>query len=276
MKRVLSVLLLMSSSLAWAVEPDTHYYELRVYDSNEGKQAKVNDLIAKSGVKYMTKHNINLVGAWVPVDSADDRVITLVSHKDKASAAKSWAAFQADDGWKSELADSSKDGKAVKAITQIYLNATDYSPTVKAANVGKRIFEMRTYVSTPNNLKHLNARFRDHTVKLFEKHGMTNVAYFNIPEDEKLTNEQLLKACSVKGKDSADCKMSDPAAPTALVYFLSHQDEAAMKASFGKFGPDPDWKSALANSEKTAGGPLTVKTGVKSIVLKATDYSPMK
>jgi hypothetical protein len=253
----LSLMLLAIAPYAGAVEPDSRTYELRVYQPNDGKQAATNALIASAGVKAMTKHNIELLGAWTPADAKDDRVITLVGHKPKSDPAANWAAFSADETWKADLAAASKDGKAVKSFLRFTLNATDYSPAVKPANVGNRLFELRTYVATPNNLKHLNARFRDHTVKLFETHGMTNVAYFNVPAADPLTNGQLLKACSAVGKDGCDCKLDDAASPSALVYFLTHTDTNAMKASFGKFGQDPKWKAALTGSEKTAGGPLT-------------------
>jgi hypothetical protein len=49
-----------------------------------------------------------------------------------------------------------------------------------------------------------------------------------------------------------------------------------MKASFGKFGQDPAWTAARQESEKKGGGSLTARNGVKSLLLKATDYSPMK
>src|SRR4029453_345490 len=49
---------------------------------------------------------------------------------------------------------------------------------------GSRGFEMRAYYAAPGKLEDLQARFRDHTVKLFEKHGMTNVGYW-VPVDEK-------------------------------------------------------------------------------------------
>jgi hypothetical protein len=275
-RTILTLALLAFAPFAVAVEPDARTYELRVYTPNEGKQAATNALIAGAGVKAMTRNGIELLGAWTPADAKDDRVITLVGHAPKSDAAKNWAAFSADEGWKADLAAASKDGKAVKSFVRFTLNATDYSPAIKPASVGNRLFELRTYVATPNNLKHLNARFRDHTVKLFETHGMTNVAYFNIPAADPVTNGQLLKACSAAGKDAADCKLDDAASPTALVYFLTHKDADAMKASFGKFGQDPKWKSALTGSEKTAGGPLTAKNGVKSLLLKATEYSPMK
>ena len=100
-------------------------------------------------------------------------------------------------------------------------------------------------MSTPHNLDNLNARFRDHTLKLFEKHGMTNVSYFNLLEGEKTTCGDLLKGCSAMGKDACDVKPDTEAKPLALVYMISHKSQDAAKSSFGKFGQDPDWKAAF-------------------------------
>ena len=58
---------------------------------------------------------------------------------------------------------------------------------------------------------------------------------------------------------------------------LAHQSVEAAKASFDAFRKDPDWIAAKDASEKAAGGSLTVETdGVKSVFLKATDYSPTR
>ena len=113
------------------------------------------------------------------------------------------------------------------------------------------MFELRIYTTTPGNLEALNARFRDHTVALFKKHGMTNIAYWNLMPDQE-------------------------GAENTLVYLLAHSSRHAAKDSFSAFGADPEWKSALKDSEAKAGGPLTVKGGVKSLFIKATDYSPIR
>ena len=65
-----------------------------------------------------------------------------------------------------------------------------------------------------------------------------------------------------------------PNAENTLVYLLAHKDAEAAKASFGEFRKDPDWTAAREASEKEGGGSLTVPNGVKSVFLKATDYSP--
>ena len=119
------------------------------------------------------------------------------------------------------------------------------------AQAGGKVFELRTYTSTPGNLERLHERFRRHTTKLFAKHGMTNVAYFKLPPEQK-------------GADDT------------LVYLLAHKSPEAAKASFGSFGHDPDWLAARKASEAAGGGSLTTPDGVKSRFLVPTDYSPLK
>ena len=131
-------------------------FELRTYTVEKGKQAAVNAFIAKSGVKYMAKHNIELVGAWVPVDAADERIITIVAHKDKATGEKNVAAFMADEEFRTAIGEVMKDGPVIASIARFYLNATDYSPAIKPANVGDRVFEMRTYIATPDAKMKIN------------------------------------------------------------------------------------------------------------------------
>jgi hypothetical protein len=139
----------------------------------------------------------------------------------------------------------------ISKIESTFLAATDYSPEIKPAAGGERVFELRTYTTTSGNLDRLHARFRNHTTKLFEKHGMTNVGYWS----------------PVKNAKGAD---------DTLIYILAHNSLDAAKASFDAFRKDPDWIKAKGDSEKAAGGSLTAKDGVKSVFLKATDYSPIR
>ena len=145
--------------------------------------------------------------------------------------------------------ESEKNGKIVSKIESVLLNATDYSPTPKIEKKGGRIFEMRTYTTPEGKLEDLNARFRNHTLKLFEKHGMENVIYWTKTPDQK-------------------------DAQTSLIYLLAHKDKEAAKKSFEAFRQDPNWLKAKTESEKN--GSLTVQNGVKSEFLVPTDYSPLK
>jgi len=118
------------------------------------------------------------------------------------------------------------------------------SSVVSAADAPQsaRCFEMRTYFAAAGKLDALHARFRDHTTKLFIKHGMTNVGYW-VP------------------KDNTENK---------LVYLLSYPDLAAREASWKAFQADPDWTAARDASE--VAGKLVEK--VDSRFLTLTDFSP--
>ena len=123
-------------------------------------------------------------------------------------------------------------------------NAAAVSPSIARDT---RAFEMRTYYAAPGKLEALNARFRDHTCRLFKKHGMEIVGFW-IPTDKE------------KGAENT------------LVYILAHKSREAAKQSFASFGKDPEWQKARAESE--ANGKLVEK--VESVFLGATDYSPIK
>ena len=114
--------------------------------------------------------------------------------------------------------------------------------TVFAAEKDTRCFEMRTYFAAEGKLDELNARFRDHTCKLFEKHGIVNIGYW-MPLDNP---------------------------ERKLIYLLAYPSREAQKTSWKEFGADPDWKAAAKASE--VNGKLVSK--VESVFLNATDYSP--
>ncbi len=112
--------------------------------------------------------------------------------------------------------------------------------------VETRVFEMRTYYVHPGKMPALHARFRDHTNKLFVKHGMTLIGYWN-PIDEKQAQEKL-------------------------VYILAYPSKAAADKSWADFRKDPDWIAAKKASEKD--GELVAR--YESVFLNPTDYSPIK
>ena len=116
--------------------------------------------------------------------------------------------------------------------------------------VGKsRVFEMRTYHAAEGKVDALHARFRMHTGKLFEKHGMTNIGYW-VPIDQ------------ATGK----------ATTNRLVYILAYPNAEARQAAWKAFQADPEWQKVKADSE--VNGRLVER--VDSVFLSATDYSPIE
>jgi hypothetical protein len=109
-----------------------------------------------------------------------------------------------------------------------------------------RYFEIRTYHTHPGKMPALHARFKNHTIRLFEKHGMTNVGYWS----------------PVTGDD----------AENTLIYILAYPSKEAREKSWKDFLADPDWVKAKAESEKD--GVLVAK--VDSRFMTPTEYSSIK
>jgi hypothetical protein len=114
--------------------------------------------------------------------------------------------------------------------------------TVTAAETDTRVFEMRTYYAAPGRLDDLHARFRDHTTKLFAKHGMTNIGYWTPIENTE----------------------------NKLIYVLAYPSREARDAAWKEFNADPDWQAARKASE--AHGKIVART--ESRFFSATDFSP--
>jgi len=134
------------------------------------------------------------------------------------------------------------------ALTALRLQAADEKAQQAASSAapssGKgRFFEMRTYYAAEGKVDALDARFRDHTNKLFQKHGMDLVGYWH----------------PVEKKD-------------VLVYILAYPSREAREKSWKDFNADPDWKAAKAKSEENG----TLVTKVDSVFMTPTDYSPIK
>ncbi len=106
-----------------------------------------------------------------------------------------------------------------------------------------RYYEMRTYHTYEGKLDALLTRFRDHTVQLFEKHGMTNIGYW-VPVDK----------------------------PNTLIYILSYPSKEARDKSWADFQKDSDWVKARTASE--ANGKIVEK--VDQVFMNPTDFSKLK
>ncbi len=108
----------------------------------------------------------------------------------------------------------------------------------------KPVFELRTYTTHPGRLDALNARFRDHTTRIFEKHGMSNIGYW-VPQD---------------AKDHAD---------STLVYIISHDSRDAADENWDSFRSDPEWSKVAEESQRDG----RIVANVESVFMDATDYS---
>jgi hypothetical protein len=220
---------------------------MRVYYAEQGK---LEDLLARfrnHTTKLFKKHGMKNEGYWLPIDNKDNKLVYVLSYKNQAGREKSWKAFAEDEKWKKVVMESEKNGKLISKIDKFFLKTTDFSPSkIKKKGTANRVFELRTYKASPNNIENLLARFRGFTVNAFEKYGMTNLWYWTLTAE----NNDM------------------------LIYFLSHSSKEAGAASFDKFRQDADWIATRKASEEKGGGSLT--TSVVSEYMIPTDFSPMK
>jgi hypothetical protein len=252
--RFLLVLLLgcLASATVATAAGDNRVYELRTYTATPGNIDAVVSRFRDHTLKLFEKHGMVNEGYWVPIDAKDgagEKLVYLLSYPSRDAAKASWKAFRDDPEWQAVVKKTEANGKIVAKADSLFLTPTDYSKRMNAGN-GKgsqRVFELRTYTTPEGKLGALDSRFRDHTVAIFTRHGMTNLGYFH-PSDP------------------------DKGAANTLVYFLAHANRDAATASWKAFQGDPDWKKALADSQKD--GKLTTK--VESVFLTPTDYSPVK
>jgi hypothetical protein len=111
---------------------------------------------------------------------------------------------------------------------------------------GQRVFEVRTYTAPEGKLQDLHKRFRDHTMRIFKKHGIESVIYL-APQDA-------------------------PVKDNTLIYIVSHASRDQAKKNWADFQADPEWTKVSAESQ--VNGRIVSK--VDSVFADATDYSPMK
>lgn len=249
MKSLLTLLLLCSFVASARAADAAPVYELRVYYTHPGKMPDLLKRFREHTCALFERHGMVNVGYWLPVEGKDqDKLYYVLQHASREAAKASWAAFGSDPEWKQVAAASENNGKIVAKVESTFLAATDYTPAAIPRLAGKHIYELRIYTCNEGKLPVLDTRFRDHTTKLFEKHGMTNVLYTH-PTD------------------------ADKGAANTLVYFLAHDSVAAAKKSFDEFRADPVWVEVKAKSE--APGPILVAAPV-SIFLTPTDFSALK
>jgi hypothetical protein len=143
-----------------------------------------------------------------------------------------------------------KNGWLVLAGTVVFLAGLSAGSLLQSgiahAQAAKHVYELRTYTAPEGKLGDLHTRFRDHTVRIFNKHGMKSVIYL-APQDA-------------------------PDSQNTLIYVLEHPSREAAKKAWADFQADPEWVKVAADSQ--VNGKIVSK--VVSVFADATDYSPIK
>lgn len=242
------LVLALLSSLGGAVHAGDGVLEFRIYTCEPGKLDALNERFRNHTMRLFEKHGMKNVAYWVATEGPTEgnTLYYILRHASRDAAKASWDAFRNDLEWKAVAkASEEKHGKILaKAPEVIFMTETDYSPATEKARQDKT-YELRIYTAAEGKLGDLNSRFREHTEKLFNKHGMRSIGYW-VPTDE-------------------------PKSKTHLYYVLEHTSRDSSKESWKGFVNDPAWKDVATKTE--ANGKL-LAIPPEAVFIKATDYSP--
>ncbi len=223
------------------------FYELRVYHCHPGK---LDNLIARfqnHTTKIFEKHGMTNIAYWT-VEEKPDQLYYILSYPSLEDRDKAWKAFGSDPEWKEVQTNSEKDGKIVAKVESTYLSLeTELNKKIKlTANEPNRLFELRTYYSPQGKYQALVNRFKNHTLKLFKKHDIQNIAYFKTIEKGNLQPK--------------------------LLYVVAHKSKDEATKNWDEFRNDPTWIAAKTASELD--GKIVDK--VTNVFLKPLPFSKLK
>ena len=241
MKIISTLILVFLAGAAFAQSKDTRYFELRIYYAPQGK---LDALIARFNdhtTKLFEKHGMTNIGYWVPVTNDQNSLYYILALPNTKAREKSWAGFRDDPDWKKVVEESQRNGKLVDSVKSVFMTYSDILPAINDKPDGERVFELRTYHPYPGRRLALIKRFKDHTVKLFDKHGMQSIMYFEAEQSED------------------------------LVYLLAHKSVEAAGKSWGAFVSDPAWTKVAEESQKD--GKIVDRARIESVFLKPLPVS---
>ncbi len=214
-------------------------YESRVYHAVPGKLPALNDRFANHTTGFFKKYDIGMMGFWTDEIGTSNQLTYILTFDSMADREKKWGAFQADRRWQAVRAETEASGPLVRYVNNSFMRTTPYSPEPRIAG---DVQELRVYDAVPGKLPALHDRFANHTIRLFKKHGIANIAYWT--EDVGTSNR--------------------------LVYMLGYANLGARERAWAAFGADSEWQEARVESERN--GALVRES--RHSILRLTPYSP--
>lgn len=243
--RLTLCLCLLAVFAAADVRAQDRCYEILTYTSPEGRVADLDARFREYTRRVFAKHDIEQVGFWIPVENANNEFIYVLTYRQCAERDASWERFRNDPEWQRAVGITEARGPIVSNVERTMLDLADYSPTVGPWMLEQpRAFELRIYTANTGKFEDLMTRFRDHTLRIFEKHGMTNIGYW-VPIDN--TENQL-------------------------VFILGYPSVQARAEAWAAFQADPEWRAVAEASEQDG----RLVGNVVSIMMHPTEYSPIR
>lgn len=213
-------------------------YELRTYEAIPGKMRALNAHLEVAGGLFKN-HGLGVLGFWGEEVGSGTQITYMWIYDSLEGREKKVAAFGADPIWQRQLAEEAeKEGPIITRAHNTMMQLTPFSPEPK---ISTKIQELRIYEAMPGRMSDLQSRFANHTMGLFERHGMENIGHWN----------------EVFGTSSK------------LVYMLGYPSLAEREKSWGSFRKDPEWHKVQAESLKH--GPIT--STMQNRILRPTPYA---
>ena len=214
-------------------------FEHRVYTAVPGKLPALNDRFANHTIGFFKQYGVGMMGFWTDDIGVSNQLTYITTFNTMADRETKWAEFGSDTKRQQVFAETEVNGPLVAVVENTFMRLTPYSPSPQLSS---KVQELRVYDTLPGRLSSLHDRFANHTMALFERHGIQNVAYWT--EDVGTNNR--------------------------LVYMLGYESLADREKSWASFGADPDWKKAREASETN--GSIVRKS--RHRIMRLTDYSP--
>ena len=214
-------------------------FEHRVYTAVPGKLPALNDRFANHTIGFFKQYGVGMMGFWTDDIGVSNQLTYITTFNTMADRETKWAEFGSDTERQQVFAETEVNGPLVAVVENTFMRLTPYSPSPQLSS---KVQELRVYDTLPGRLSALHDRFANHTMALFERHGIQNVAYWT--EDVGTNNR--------------------------LVYMLGYESLADREKSWASFGADPDWKKAREASETN--GSIVRKS--RHRIMRLTDYSP--
>ncbi len=203
-------------------------YEARTYHAIGGKIGPLIERISSRVVPIFKRHGIDAIGYWTEVIGEGNKLFYILRYADFADREARWSAFQSDP----DLAGLRSEPVLLDYMENRLLRLTAYSPTPDTTDP---VVEIRIYDALPGKMAALNARFAEHTLGLFERHGIRSIGYWT---EEIGTSSRLF-------------------------YMVGYPDVGARQRAWDAFLGDAEWQRVRGESE--ADGPLLRK--VRSSIL---------
>jgi hypothetical protein len=220
------------------------YYEMRTYQCHEGKRPDLIKRFENHTLELFKKHGIESIAYFVPNSENEEKLTFIIAYPSKDSRDELWNNFITDPEWITASKASEENGPIVQKVEQTFMTlAEDLNPGLLRINDGEKVFELRKYTMHPGKVEAINARFKNYTRELFQKHGIINIIYWYSVEEN--------------GKQPE------------LIYLVSHKSEKSAKSSFNSFGKDKVWQMVRDASERDG----LIVANIDSHFLKALPFS---